>query len=67
MSILVRVLCLGHLQLGMLEASFLSERWEKQNAVWENSLLHEPGGREQFFHCRSDEIEVKGNFVNGLH
>ncbi len=52
---------------GMLEASSLSERCEKQNSVWENSLLHKPEGGEQFFHCRSDEIEVKGNFVNGLH
>jgi hypothetical protein len=51
----------------MLEASSLSESWEKQNASWENSSLHKPEGREQFFHCRSDEIEVKGNFVNGLH
>ncbi len=51
----------------MLEASSLSERCEKQNAEWENSSLHKPEGGEQFFHCRSDEIEVKGSFVNGLH
>jgi hypothetical protein len=30
-------------------------------------LLHKPEGGEQFFHCKSDEIEIKGNFVNGLH